>query len=34
LPFAFGAAPPQTVTIFAYDPKGEIGRTNAVQKVP
>jgi len=34
LPFAFGAAPPQTVTIFAYDPKGEIDRTNAVQKVP
>jgi hypothetical protein len=29
LPFAFGPVPPQTVTIFAYDPSGEIQKTNS-----
>jgi hypothetical protein len=31
LPFAFGPVPPQTVTLFAYDPVGNIGKTNAVK---
>ncbi len=31
LPFAFGPIPPQTVTIFAYDPSGEIQRANSVK---
>lgn len=31
LPFAFGSVPPQTVTIFAYDPSGEIGKTNSTK---
>jgi hypothetical protein len=29
LPFAFGATPPQIVTVFAYDPSGEIQKTNS-----
>jgi len=33
LPFAFGLVPPQTVTIFAYDPSGEIQKAIS-QKAP
>jgi hypothetical protein len=32
LPFAFGATPPQIVTVFAYDPSGEIRGTNSVKQ--
>ena len=28
LPFAFGRTPPLIVTVFAYDPSGELGKTN------
>ena len=33
VPFAFGRVPEQTVTIFAYDPSGEIQKA-ASQKGP
>ena len=34
LPFAFGRVPPQMVTVFAYDPSGEIQKAGASQKAP
>ena len=34
LPFAFGRIPPQSVTVFAYDPSGEIEKAGANPKAP
>jgi hypothetical protein len=34
LPFAFGKVPPQMVTVFAYDPSGEIQKRGVNQKGP
>jgi hypothetical protein len=34
LPFAFGSPSPLMVTVFAYDPKGEIQKPDTNQKAP